>query len=88
MHDQTLGAGWVRCPARCSAARDCRAGLLGPRSRGRPGRRGGPRLTRPPGSGYGVMAMASGPFPTLMGRPALLVAVLTGVTVFESPFTT
>lgn len=32
---------------------------------------------------YGVMAMATGSFPTVMALPGLLVAVLTGVTVWS-----
>ena len=33
--------------------------------------------------GYGVMAMAAGWLPTVMALPGLLVAVLTGVTVWS-----
>jgi len=38
--------------------------------------------------GYGVIAMASGWLPTLIARPARLVAVLIGVTVLESRLAT
>jgi hypothetical protein len=37
---------------------------------------------------FGVIAIYSGLFPTLMAWPALLVAVLIGVTVFEPELTT
>jgi hypothetical protein len=39
-------------------------------------------------SGYGVIAMKSGTFPTLTGRPARPVAVVIGVTVPEPSFVT
>jgi hypothetical protein len=52
--------------------------------RGILGRPAPPLLGAAPLSGrYGVMAMATGLIPTLMARPAALVAVLIGVTVPE-----
>ena len=40
------------------------------------------------GRRYGVIAIARGKLPTLIGRKAVLVAVLMGVTVLESSLTT
>jgi hypothetical protein len=58
-------------------------------SRGWPGGRGRPRLgaARLPG-GYGVIAMATGSFPTVIALPALLAVVRIGVTVCQPPLAT
>jgi hypothetical protein len=56
--------------------------IVSPAARGIPG--AGLRSARPRRSGrYGVIAMAMGPVPTVIGLPVMLVAVWIGVTVSE-----